>query len=256
MQHPITIAVGLAAAGTASAFSLARAETHHPHHWSYSGKESPSHWAELDAQYRLCAAGKRQSPINIHTNAVYRSELSPLEFDYRPSPLHIIDNGHTIQADYGHGSSLLVGGHRYQLVQIHFHHPSEEEIDGKRFDMVAHLVHRDAAGKLAVVAVLLKVGHENPLLGSLWSHLPKAGDHSEASPTIDIDARQLIPADHGYFTFTGSLTTPPCSEGVRWLVLKTPMEISDAQLAVFAGRYPDDARPIQRLNGRHISATK
>lgn len=255
MRRQIYIAIGFTV-GMGSAFSLARTEPHASHHWSYSGKEDPSHWARLDSKYRLCGSGKAQSPVNIQTNALYSSELPPLEFDYKASPLKIVDNGHTIQVDYGPGSTLLVGGKRYELVQFHFHHPSEEEIDGKRYDMVAHLVHRDASGGLAVVAVLLKIGRENPLLGSLWSNIPKSGEHDPIVKGIDIDARQLIPADHGYFTYTGSLTTPPCSEGVRWMVLKTPMEVSKAQLAVFADRYPNDARPIQRLNGRHILATR
>jgi carbonic anhydrase len=225
-------------------------------HWSYSGAEGPSHWAQLNADYKQCAKGRAQSPVNISTKAVYHGETPPLDFEYRVSPLTIIDNGHTVQVDYKPGSILKIGGDRYQLVQFHFHHPSEEEIDGKRSDMVAHLVHKDSNGRLAVVAVLLKTGRENPLLAELWTHLPKSGDHNPATGGPEIDISKLLPADHAYLNYTGSLTTPPCTEGVRWFVLKTPVEISKAQLDVFAARYPNDARPVQKLNGRHVIASR
>ena len=232
----------------------APADVHH--HWSYGGPGGPSHWAQLDSKYRLCGMGKAQSPVDIRLKAVYAGATPALDFEYHPAPFHITDNGHSVQVDVEPGSSLHVGTDRYELVQFHFHHPSEEEIDGKRFDMVAHLVHRDSKGALAVVAIPLKVGHENPLLATLWSNLPKHDDHGSIASKQTINARDLIPADHGYFTYTGSLTTPPCSEGVRWMVLKTPEEISKSQLDEFASRYPNDARPIQSLNGRHIIASR
>jgi len=226
------------------------------HHWSYGGPEGPSNWAKLDSRYRLCGSGKSQSPVNIRLKAVYQGALPELEFQYHPAPFHITDNGHSVQVDVAPGSSLHVGTDRYELIQFHFHHPSEEEIDGKRFDMVAHLVHRNSKGALAVVAIPLKVGHENPLLATLWSSLPKPGDHHEVIARQAINAADLVPSDHGYFTYTGSLTTPPCSENVRWMILKTTEEISKAQLDDFAARYPNDARPIQRLNGRHVIASR
>jgi carbonic anhydrase len=249
----------------AVAASLALAAAHPPappaghagsHHWSYSGDEGPSHWARLDSQYRLCGSGKKQSPINIRSNAVYRGEAPPLEFDYRPARATIEDNGHSVQIDYEPGSTLHVGHESYELVQFHFHHPSEERVDGKRFDMVAHLVHRSPGGELAVVAVLMKVGRENPLLNSVWRHLPPPGKHGATEGASVIDVRDLIPANHAYFSYVGSLTTPPCTEGVRWFVVKTPIEISKDQLDVFAARYPNDARPVQKLNGRHVIASR
>jgi carbonic anhydrase len=238
---------------------LVAAAAHAPnasHHWSYGGPGGPANWAKLDAKYRLCGSGKAQSPVDIRLKAVYKGALPELDFEYRPAPFQITDNGHSVQVDVEPGSSLHVGTDRYELVQFHFHHPSEEEIDGKRFDMVAHLVHRDSKGALAVVAIPLQVGHENPLIATLWSNLPKHGDHAPLAAKQPINAADLVPADHGYFSYTGSLTTPPCSEGVRWMVLKTPEEISKSQLEAFASRYPNDARPIQKLNGRQIIASK
>jgi len=252
MRIPMTIAAAVAAIATQASGEAGQKH----HHWSYSGHDGPSHWGQLDSAYRVCETGKGQSPINIETKDVSPADLPPLVFNYRPVPLNIVDNGHTIQVNYEPGSALLVGGKRYELVQFHFHHPSEEVVDGKHFDMVAHLVHRDAAGQLAVVAAPLKVGRENPLLATLWSNLPKQGVHEPQMTKARINAGGLIPADHRYFAFSGSLTTPPCSEGVRWMVLKTPMEISKAQVAAFASRYSNNARPVQRLNGRHVLASK
>lgn len=226
------------------------------HHWSYGGPQGPSHWAKLDAKYKLCGSGQSQSPVDIKLKTVYKGALPELGFEYHPAPFHITDNGHSVQVDVEPGSSLHVGADRYELVQFHFHHPSEEEIDGKRFDMVAHLVHKDAKGALAVVAVPMKVGHANPLLETLWNNLPKHSDHHTVAAKESINAADLVPGNHSYFSYTGSLTTPPCSEGVRWIVLKSPEEISKSQLEAFASRYPNDARPIQKLNGRHVIASR
>jgi carbonic anhydrase len=258
MRIAVSLAALLAVAATHPHSKLATHSVGHggEQHWTYSGADGPTHWSQLNAEYKLCGTGKTQSPVNIRTRAVYRGETPPLAFDYRPSPLTIVDNGHTIQVDYKPGSTLVIGGDRYQLVQFHFHHPSEEEINGKRSDMVAHLVHKDSAGRLAVVAILLKTGHVNPLLASLWEHMPKAGDHDPATGGPEIDISKLLPPDHAYFNYSGSLTTPPCSEGVRWFVLRTPVDISRAQLKTFAARYPNNARPVQKLNGRHVIASR
>lgn len=236
--------------------SRTSAETSSHQHWAYEGHDGPSHWANLDPGYHVCGTGHRQSPIDIHRKAATPKDLPALVFDYRPAPLDIVDNGHTVQVNYAPGSALLIGGKRYELIQFHFHHPAEEAIDGKHFEMVAHLVHRDSAGELAVVAVPLKEGHENALIAALWSNLPKEGDHEPAHAKIDINAGDLVPADHSYYAYSGSLTTPPCSEGVRWSVLEKPMEVSKAQIATFAKRYPDDARPVQSLNGRDVFVSK
>jgi carbonic anhydrase len=141
-------------------------------------------------------------------------------------------------------------------VQFHFHHPSEERIDGKQAEMVAHLVHKDSAGKLAVVAVLIDPGKPNATIDKLWNHVPHEQEHQADFAAVSVDPSALLPADRGYFTFAGSLTTPPCSEGVRWFVLKSRSPLSKAEIATFAARYHNDARPVQALNGREVRATK
>jgi carbonic anhydrase len=246
------VRASLVAASLIAIAGATPAETGSHGHWAYSGHEGPPHWAELDPAYRECEAGHRQSPIDIDRKDATPEKLPALHFEYRPSPLDIVDNGHTVQVNYARGSALVIGGKRYDLVQFHFHHPAEEAFDGKRFDMVAHLVHRDAKGELAVVAIPLKAGTENPLIASLWRSLPKKGAHEAANSKTAINVGELIPADHHYYSYSGSLTTPPCSEGVRWAVLAAPMEVSEAQIAAFAERYPNNARPVQKLNGRQV----
>ncbi len=223
------------------------------HHWSYGKHGGPAEWGELDQAFASCQLGKVQSPIDIHDAKA--ADLPAIKFDYKPAPLKLIDNGHTIQVNYPPGSTIDVGGTRYELVQFHVHKPSEEKIDGKAHAMVAHLVHKGSDGALAVVAVLLDKGADNPTLHAIWSNLPKQKGKEVASATT-VDAAALLPADKGYYTFQGSLTTPPCSEGVRWFVLKTPMTLAANELTAFAKLYPMNARPTQPLNGRAIEATR
>lgn len=246
---PLTLALVI----SASTLVVASEEAHH---WSYAGKTGPTHWAALEKDYDSCGIGKTQSPIDIRTSTVHASDLPDLAFDYQPSGLRIIDNGHTVQVNYAPGSFITVGDARYELQQFHFHHPSEEKVDGKAFAMVAHLVHKDAAGKLAVVAVPIVKGKENPLVATLWKHVPHEKAHEASVSGVTINAADLVPAKHAYYTFEGSLTTPPCSEGVRWFVLKTPATLSAAEIAAFAKLYPTNARPVQKLNGREVLSSK
>lgn len=227
-----------------------------PSRWSYVGATGPAKWAKLEKNFAACAAGKTQSPINIPDAEARKGDLSPLLFDYRPSPLRIIDNGHTIQINYAPGSTISVEGKRYELIEFHFHKPSEEKISGKGHDMEAHLVHKGKDGKFAFVAVLLDEGKENALIKTLWSNLPQAKDKESVVDAVKINAIDLLPRDKGYYTFAGSLTTPPCSEDVKWFVLKTPTQISADEIARFARAYPMNARPVQDLNGRDIQATR
>ena len=236
----------LTAAGTCPA-----SESAHPH-WSYGGKTAPSHWSELESDYKSCAAGKHQSPIDIRDDVVQKAHLPDIVFNYLPSALHIIDNGHTVQVNYEPGSYITVAGERYDLVQFHFHRPSEEKINGQAAAMVAHLVHKNAQGKLAVVAVLLKPGSANPMMDTLWSHWPKAKEQEAAPGGVSVNIADLLPKEHAYYSFSGSLTTPPCSEDVSWFVLREPSVISASQIAQFAKRYPMNARPTQPVNGREI----
>lgn len=222
------------------------------HHWSYKGETGPTHWASLEHEFTACGAGNEQSPIDIRSDAVSKAALPAIEFDYHPAPLKVVDNGHTIQVNYAPGSFISVGGHRYELQQFHFHKPSEEAIDGKHADMVAHLVHKDDQGQLAVVAVLLRAGAVHPMLAALWNNLPPKKEEQVERTDVMVDAADLLPAARGYYTFAGSLTTPPCSEGVRWFVLKDPAAVSGGQIAMFGHRYPMNARPVQPLHGRSV----
>jgi carbonic anhydrase len=222
-------------------------------HWTYSGHGGPAEWGALSPEFTTCKLGKNQSPIDIR--GAKPADLPAIKFAYKPSPLKLIDNGHTIQVDYAPGSSIDVGGERYELVQFHFHKPSEEKIDGKSHAMVAHLVHKSADGKLAVVAVLLDSGGASALIDSIWKNLPKEKEKETAVQNVTIDATDLLPASRGYYTFQGSLTTPPCSENVTWLVLKTPVKIADREIAAFGKIYPMNARPTQPVNSRAIQVT-
>lgn len=230
------------------------AQEKHAPHWSYSGAEGPEHWGDLEPGFATCKTGKEQSPIDIRS--AKKADLPAIQFDYHASPLRIINNGHTVQVNYAPGSYITVGGKRYELKQFHFHRPSEEEINGKHFEMVIHLVHADESGKLAVVAVLLKPGAANATIATLWKHLPKTEGPEQKFDDVQIDAAGLLPATHGYYTFSGSLTTPPCSEGVTWYVLRTPQTISTEEGAAFARVYAHNARPVQPLNGRVVEESK
>jgi carbonic anhydrase len=230
------------------------AQEAHPPHWTYSGPEDPGHWGKLDPAFATCSIGRHQSPIDIRD--AKKTELRALKFDYNAVPLSIIDNGHTVMISYAPGSTLTVGEKVYTLTQFHFHHPSEEHINGKNFDMVAHLVHADVEGHLAVVAVLFKTGAANPLLETLWQNIPPEKEKAVAVSSVSVNAKDLLPADLGYYTFSGSLTTPPCTEGVTWYVLKTSSTLSPQQLAAFAKLYPANNRPIQPTYQREILETK
>lgn len=222
----------------------------HAHiHWGYEGPGAPENWARLDAKNQACASGQRQSPIDIRDGI--KVDLEPIQFDYRPSTFRIIDNGHTIQVNVA-DSRITLTGKTYDLVQFHFHKPSEEKVDGRRFDMVAHLVHKSDEGQLAVVAVLMERGSENPFIQALWNNLPLEKNAPVAPPNVAIDPAKLLPVGRNYYTYMGSLTTPPCTEGVLWLVMKQPVQVSSEQLAIFSRFYSNNARPIQPQSGRII----
>jgi carbonic anhydrase len=246
-------AARLAAAHRAEATpSPASAHADGPAHWDYAGGAvgaGPDAWGQMKPEFAKCSSGTRQSPIDIRDGI--KVSLEPVQFDYKPSAFRVVDNGHTIQVNVGPGNSIEVGGRRFELLQFHFHRPSEERINGRQFDMVAHLVHKDIDGRLAVVAVLLDRGSVHPLVQNVWNNLPLE-KNDEVAARSSIDLNSLLPTDRSYFTYMGSLTTPPCSEGVLWLVMKTPMPISPEQVGIFARLYPMNARPIQAVAGRLI----
>ena len=222
----------------------------HAHiHWDYEGEGGPENWSKLDPKNTSCAIGQRQSPIDIRDGI--KVDLEEIKFGYRPSNFRIIDNGHTVQVEVGENSISLTGK-TYELVQFHFHRPSEEKVNGQRFDMVVHLVHKSDDGQLAVVAVLLERGNENPTIQTLWNNLPLEKNLAVQPPTTQIDLTTLLPPSRGYYTYMGSLTTPPCSEGVLWLVMKQPVQVSQDQINIFSRLYKNNARPIQPTAGRVI----
>lgn len=225
-------------------------------HWNYEGKTGPLGWAKLDPAYKSCAEGKLQSPIDIR-GAKLNKNLPPIEFHYIGAALDLVNNGHAIQANVHPGSYIVVGGERYDLVQFHFHHPSEEAVRGKLDDMSVHLVHKSADGKLAVVAVRLAMNMNSPnaVIAALWQHLPDAAGKNEEVKDL-VNPTGLLPADHGYWSYTGSLTTPPCTEGVRWFVMEETTSIGRDQLQAFTRLYKMNTRPLQPLNGRKIEANE
>jgi len=229
------------------------AEDHHKGpHWGYQGAGNPDKWGDLSKEFATCKLGKEQSPIDIKTKDIVKGKPEKLEFSYKPTALNVVNNGHTIQINYEKGSFLKVGKQQYELVQFHFHTTGEEKIDGKEFDLNAHLVHKNAEGKLAVVSVLFDKGSENAFLKNFWDKLPRKAGEKLDLPKTSINVQDILPANKTYYTFTGSLTTPPCTEGVRWFVLKTPVTLSKEQADAFKALYPINNRPVQPLNKRVV----
>ena len=225
-------------------------------HWSYLGKTGPQNWGELQPEFGTCATGQRQSPINIDDIYTLQGPAEALQFNYQPSNAVVVNNGHTIQVNLQGSNTLTVRGTTYTLVQFHFHTPSEEQVNYRNYAMVAHLVHRSADGQLAVVAVLLEPGVASPLIDKVWTYMPLDVNDTVRTPAGLIDLTELLPKDQRYYQFMGSLTTPPCTEGVLWMVLKQPMQVSPAQLRLFQQLYPNNARPVQPLNNRPVRSAQ
>lgn len=222
-------------------------------HWSYGGESGPEHWGEISPDYAACAKGVEQSPVDIPADSALNA--ADISFSYQPSAVNIVNNGHTVQVNYDKGSSITLNGVRYDLVQFHFHAHSEHALAGELEPMEAHLVHKNAKGGLAVVGVLLKAGSENPAYAAVLNNLPAEEGEPHAVSGASVDANQLLPTTRTYWRYNGSLTTPPCSEGVQWLVLNTPVELSDAQIAEYTAIYNANARPLQAFNARAFVLT-
>jgi carbonic anhydrase len=219
-------------------------------HWGYTGDGGPEHWAELSPDYSACGKGKNQTPIDIR-DAV-DAKLEPIKFNYATDVVDVLNNGHTVQANMTPGSSITVDGIEFQLKQFHFHTPSENIVNGKPFAMEMHLVHADKDGNLAVVGVMFKEGAKNEALAHLWKNMPHNVDE-HSTPDGKVNPSSLLPKSHHYYRFTGSLTTPPCSEGVRWLVMKDSLSAAKSQMEEFTKAvHGEDARPVQPLGARLI----
>ena len=222
---------------------------HHGGHWSYEGETGPEHWAELSQDFVACKTGIKQSPIDMRESL--KAQLSPLEFNYRGVPLRISNNGHTIQIDQKGAGSLKFQGQEYQLLQFHFHTPSEHHVAGESREMEVHFVHMNDRGQLAVVGVLIKPGKENRVLKAVWDGMPKEIGETGVKGAL-INAGDVLPAAKHYHHYIGSLTTPPCSEGVRWIVMNESIELSQAQIEAFKTVFPHNARPVQALEDRFL----
>jgi carbonic anhydrase len=222
--------------------------------WSYEGKDGPLNWGRLDPAYRACSQGKEQSPIDIR-GAHLNKSLQPIEFHYVSGAMTLTNTGHTVQVTPPTGSYIVANGTRYDLVQFHFHHPGEEPVKGKLPDMTLHLVHKSADGKIAVVAVRLNEGNANAVLASLWAHLPKTPGATDKT-TESMSPAGLLPTERAYWTYEGSLTAPPCTEGVRWFIFRQEVELSRDQLRSFAALYKVNSRLGQATHGRKIEASQ
>ena len=225
-------------------------EGKHGAHWAYEGKEGPENWAKLKPEFATCAAGQNQSPINI--DQTIDAPLKSLKGIQKIFAKEILNNGHTVQANFKFGNMLLLDDVPYQMKQVHFHAPSENTIKGKSFPLEAHFVHADKNGNLSVIGVMFKEGKANSGLEKLWAQMPKEAGEPIALKA-KVSASEMIPDNRDYYRFSGSLTTPPCSEGVRWLLLKTPMTASKEQIETFeAVMHHHNNRPVQPLNGRLV----
>ncbi|WP_281951414.1 carbonic anhydrase [Nitrosophilus kaiyonis] len=219
-------------------------------HWSYSGDSGPEYWGDLKDEYFMCKEGKNQSPINL--NNMVEANLPKLNINYSGNAESIINNGHTIQVNTLGKNSIIMDGIKFTLKQFHFHTPSENKIDGKQYPMEAHFVHADKNGNLLVLALMYEEGEEeNRGLKKVIEQLPKEKHHKEALKEM-FNPGDLLPKKLDYYRFNGSLTTPPCSEGVRWIVIKKPVIATKAQLDVMRKILGKNNRPIQPLNARVI----
>ncbi|NOX42581.1 MAG: carbonic anhydrase family protein [Gammaproteobacteria bacterium] len=216
--------------------------------WGYEGSTGPDHWAAMKQEFAVCSEGKRQSPINIDRSV--SADLGTIEFNYNDTKIEVVNNGHTIQVNNSADSSIKIGAGKFELLQFHFHSPSENTVGNKPFDMEMHLVHKNDQGELAVVGVFLKTGGANNQLSKFWKEMPKSKDKKML--TASINPKDLLPANKSFYHFKGSLTTPPCSEGVSWFVMKDAVDVSKDQVKEFLAIVGNNARPVQADNGRFV----
>ena len=235
--------------------------------WGYEAKNGPQVWGQLSPEYFLCTEGRHQSPIDLVNPTP--AKLPPIPYNYHPTSMNIRHTGHTIEVACPEGSWIEVDGTRYQLLQFHFHAPSEHTVAGKPFEMEAHFVHKSEDGTLAVVGLLIESGRHQVAFDPIWSHLPAVPGETQRIENVTEDGSLIVdprlmfsPNDQitdeapsrfrNYYRYEGSLTTPPCSEGVQWIMLTTPIEMSEAQIAAFKAIIHDNNRPVQPLNGRKL----
>ena len=248
-----TVSLALGATATMAAFSNLRkavGASGGSVKWGYTGQEKPENWGSLSAEYQVCSTGFQQSPIDL--KQAIDSELSSLEIEYQKIPLNILNNGHTIKISVHSENTLTFDGTSFKLLEFHFHHPSEHKVAGKSYPMEIHLVHQSEAGELAVLGIFLKEGQQNLALKSIWDAMPAKEQPEKHISGAAIDLMQFLPASRSTYRYFGSLTTPPCSEVIRWIVFDEAIEVSKAQIDRFEQIFPLNARPVQPLNHRFL----
>ena len=218
-------------------------------HWTYDGETGAARWGGLDPSFAACAEGAQQSPVDLA--GPIPAGAGTLDIQWQPAEAHVVDNGHTIQVDVAEGSAITLEGRRFSLLQFHFHLPSEHAVGGSGFPMEVHFVHQAEEGDLAVVGVFLVTGESHPAIETIWGAAPGSGEPSATLP--ELDPRTLLPEEAGYFRYAGSLTTPPCSEVVSWVVMTEPISVSPAQAEAFAARHPMNVAPFRRSTGEVVS---
>lgn len=223
-------------------------------HWSYEGETGPEHWGELDQANSTCVNGSEQSPINIEFSQIITDKkIENIQIQYEPAPFTLVNNGHTVQANATtESNSILVEGNKYNLAQFHFHTPSEHQFNGQNYDMELHLVHKDANGKITVLGVMIQEGKKNEKLASIWDVLPQEETGEDISVKEPVDLQGILPQEQTTFHYNGSLTTPPCTEEVKWIIFEQPIEMSKEQIQAFQQIFPDNHRHLQSLNDRGI----
>ena len=229
------------------------AGSHDGAHWGYEGKSGPAHWGEMGEEFALCGTGKAQSPVDLDPGAAAAETEAAISLNYQAGGAEVVNNGHTIQVNFEPGSTMSVGADEFDLLQLHFHHTSEHTVGGKSYPMEMHLVHKSKGGTLAVLGVLISAGEESAAIAPVWAAIP-AGAGEKSALKSPISGASLLPASMKTYRYSGSLTTPPCSEGVRWHVLSEPITFSQAQIDAFAALYRVNNRPVQPLHGRALSS--
>jgi carbonic anhydrase len=226
----------------------------HTTHWGYTGHQAPQYWGDINPKYKMCKEGVNQAPINISKDITVKvKHLPKIGFKYYANAKEVVNNGHSIQVNVDNYSSIDIDGKHFYLKQFYFHTPSENEIDGRSFPFEAHFVHAAKDGSLAVIGVLFELGEENPTLKAIWDKMPQEADNKTALTLTSKQIEALLPKSRDYYSFNGSLTTPPCSEGVRWMVLKQYKTISKEQVEQFLSvMHHENNRPVQDINARKV----
>lgn len=242
----------------AAVLACAHADDHASPHWDYAAL-GPTEWGELDPAFATCSTGDMQSPIDLRDAVAapvgaVRADFSPVELRvvHHEHIADIVNTGHSVQVNYPDSDTLVVGGDRFALLQYHFHSPSEHHLEGRSYPAEVHFVHRAADGRLAVVGVLIEEGEANPAYAPVWDNLPAARGVEVHLEHVMVDVDALLPADHASYRYVGSLTTPPCSEGVSWIVMRTPVTLSSMQLRMLRAVLAGNSRPVQPINGRQV----